>query len=89
MLEWICPQCDREVDPAFQVCPFCGGRERPAMKPRRSRRGISWEAVDRGFSFGLGFVAVLALTYFLLFLAAYLWHHERWLSWLTDWLYGR
>ncbi len=89
MLEWVCPQCSRDVDPAFQVCPFCGGREPAAAKLRRARRGISWDAVDRGFSFWLGFVAMLALTYFLLFLVAYVWNHDEWLIRLTRWLYGR
>ncbi|MFY9585002.1 MAG: hypothetical protein WAR21_10995 [Candidatus Acidiferrales bacterium] len=89
MLEWVCPQCDRQVDPGLEVCPFCGGKEMAAAKPARVRRAFNWDDVDRGFRFGLGFVAVLALVYFLLFLVAYVWNHEELLIHLMRWLYGR
>lgn len=89
MLEWVCPQCNREVDPAFEVCPFCGNREVVVPKPRAVRRRFSWADVDRGFRFGLGFVSVLALVYFLLVLVAYVWSHDELLNRLTRWLYGR
>ncbi len=88
MLEWVCPQCDRQVDPGVEVCPFCGGKG-TAAKPAGVRRGFNWDDVERGFRFGLGFVAVLALVYFLLFLVAYVWNHEELLIHLTRWLYGR
>jgi len=45
--------------------------------------------VERGFRFGLGFVAVLALVYFLLFLVAYVWGNDQLLDRLTHWLYRR
>ncbi len=90
MLEWVCPNCERAVDPAFDVCPFCGNRETPAApKPQSPRRGFSWADVERGFRFGLGFVAVLALVYFLLFLVAYVWGNDQLLHRLTHWLYRR
>ena len=90
MLEWVCPKCDREVDPAFQVCPFCGNREASPAKqpetPRRARPGFAWADVERGFRFGLGFVAVLALAYFLVFAAAYITGNDELLARLTRWL---
>ncbi len=90
MLGWICPQCNREVDPALEACPFCGNREvAAAPRPRRARRRFSWADVDRGFRFGLGFVTVLALVYLLLVLVAYFWRHDELLVRLTRWLYGR
>jgi len=77
------------VDPGLEVCPFCGGKGMAAAKPARVRRGFNWDDVDRGLRFGLGFVAVLALVYFLLFLVAYVWNYEELLIHLTRWLYGR
>ena len=93
MLEWVCPICDRAVDPALEVCPVCGKREVGARKPApsrgRSRAGFSWADVERGFRFGLGFAAVLALVYFLLFLWAYVSGNDGLLVRLIRWLPGR
>lgn len=88
MLEWVCPRCDRDVDPAFQECPFCAnrGEAAPQGPPKTPKQEISWEAVDRGFRFFLGLVAVLALVYFLAVVAAYYWGNDEWLSRLTRWL---
>ncbi len=99
MLEWVCPQCDRAVDPAFDVCPFCGNREVAAAPtlPARARPGVGkgkaggsrWADVERGFRFGLGFVAVLALAYFLLVLVAYFQGNDELFYRLTRWLHLR
>ncbi len=100
MLEWVCPKCDRAVDPAFEVCPFCGNREvvaaptpraeaRPAAGKERARRQSSWADVERGFRFGLGFVAVLALVYVLLVLVAYSLGNDELFYRLTRWLHLR
>ena len=89
MLEWVCPKCEREVDPAFETCPFCGNRETVVQESREVRRGSFWMGVERGFRFGLGFVAVLALVYFLLVGVAYVWSHDELLNRLTRWIYAR
>ena len=100
VLEWICPKCNRAVDPAFDTCPFCGNREiAPAAKPpgragsapvkRSAARGSFWADVERGFRFGLGLTAVLALVYFLLFLVAYVQGNDNLLARLTRWLRWR
>ncbi len=88
MLEWVCPRCDRDIDPAFQECPFCANRGEapPQGPPNTPRQGISWEVVDRRFRFFLGLMAVLALVYFLVVVAAYYWDSDEWLSRLTRWL---
>jgi hypothetical protein len=96
MLEWVCPKCDRAVDPAFQVCPFCGNREVAAPKPpgaARQRTTASrrswWADMDRGFRFGLSFVAVLVLVYLLVLLAAYIGGNNELIGRLTRWLHWR
>jgi hypothetical protein len=88
MLEWVCPRCDRDIDPAFQECPFCANRgeaapQGPAKTPRQE---IFSEAADRRLRFFLGLAAVLALAYFLAVVAAYYWGSDEWLSRLTRWL---
>jgi hypothetical protein len=50
---------------------------------RGARKGFNWADVERGFRFGLGFLAALALGYFLLFGAAWVWDHAEWMSRLT------
>ncbi len=97
MLEWVCPKCDHAVDPALDVCPFCGNREvAPAPKPRgrapargSPRQSSFWAEVERGFRFGLGFVAVLALVYFLIFVVAYVQGNDDLLGRLARWLRWR
>ena len=99
MLEWVCQKCGRAVDPAFTACPFCqehllGSRLAPPEKVapsaarlrRRVREPFRWSDVERGFRFGLGFVAALACAYFVLFLIAYALGHEEWLERLVRWL---
>ncbi len=88
MLEWVCPQCDRAVDPAFTECPFCHGQARtmPAGKLPKRLRPSPWLDVERGFRFGLGFVAVVALVYFLLFLIAYFTRNDELLYRLARWV---
>jgi hypothetical protein len=33
MFTWICPQCGREVPPAYDACPDCAAREKSAAQP--------------------------------------------------------
>jgi len=88
MLEWVCPSCDRAVDPSLKVCPFCGNPEaRAAAKPPTPPR--FWADVERGFRFGLGFVSVLALVYFLLLVAAYVRENDTWVDRLARWIHAR
>jgi hypothetical protein len=108
MLEWVCPQCSRDVDPALTRCPFCGYQSaQPAADPaaptgiapprpgqRPARRGPArrdwrsfWASVDRGFGFGLGFVAVLAVTYFILYLTAHYGGYGEWAERLARWIF--
>ena len=42
--------------------------------------------MERGFNFGLGFIAALACAYFVLFLIAYFHGHPEWVDVLTRWL---
>jgi hypothetical protein len=96
MLEWICPKCQRAVDPGFITCPFCGhsaaaaekgmpatAQQAPSDSRGRARRAFAWADVDRGFRFGLGLVAALAVAYFVLFIAAYVADHPEWLDRLS------
>lgn len=96
MLEWVCPRCHRSVDPGYDTCPFCGWLPATAAEekagapggraPRPGRRRFNWADVERGFRFGLGFIAAVALGYFLLFVAAYVADHTDWIERLTRWL---
>jgi hypothetical protein len=88
MLEWVCPKCNREVDPGYEECPFC--KPAPPVKPTaRQLKSARWKAwlgdVDRGFRFGLGFVVAVATMYFVLYLVAYYGGHEDWLDRLSRW----
>ena len=100
MLEWVCPKCNRDVDPALQACPFCGYAEAnatpraptPPASPRAARRGRTaafWSDVDRGFRFGLGVVAALTTAYFVVFLSVYFWGRHDLVDRLLRWLPGR
>jgi hypothetical protein len=107
MLEWVCPRCNRDVDPGLTRCPFCGYQEAqpavdrtaqtvvaPARPGQRRMRRVRpkkdwrpfWADVDRGFRFGLGFVAALAVTYFILYLIAYYGGYGEWAERLARWL---
>lgn len=108
MLEWVCPQCSRDVDPALTRCPFCGYQEAqpgagpaaqtaiaPARRGQRpAHRGAArrdwsrfWASVDRGVGFGLGLVAVLAVTYFILYLTAHYGGYGEWAERLARWIF--
>ena len=86
MLEWVCPGCGRDVDPGRRVCPFCGVAEAAAPDAKTPEPGTSaerrtgWGDVDRGWRWGLGFVAVLALVYTLLLVFAYLCGRDDWVD---------
>jgi hypothetical protein len=100
MFEWVCPKCDRSVLAELKECPYCGAAESaapvavPQPKPAparpvrrvRTRKAFEWADVERGFRFGLGFLAVLAVGYFLLFGIAFVWNHPEWLDRLTSWM---
>jgi hypothetical protein len=91
MLEWVCPRCRRSVDPGYDTCPFCGWsaatqEDTNARAPRGKRQPFNWADVERGFRFGLGFLAAVAIGYFLLFVAAYVADHADWIERLTRWL---
>lgn len=98
MLEWVCPNCGRDVDPGLDACPFCKAPER--LDDAATRRVIirrkgafswSWIDVERGFRFGLGF-AVALLACFWIAYAAFYWSQVEDYSWfdkLTGWLPGR
>jgi hypothetical protein len=53
--------------------------------PKKDWRGF-WGDVDRGFRIGLGFVAALAVTYFILYLIAYYGGYGEWAERLARWL---
>ncbi len=99
MLEWVCPRCDRAVDPAFDVCPFCedtetttstsAGGATPAETGAGSLRGSAWAGADRVSRLVMGFVALGVLVYFLVFLWAYYSGNDGLLTWLTRWLFWR
>ena len=96
MFEWVCPKCDRTVLAEMTECPHCAAMEAPgaaaasATKPgarlARGKSKFGWADVDRGFRFGLGFLAALALGFFLLFGAAWVWDHPEWMERLTLWM---
>ena len=86
MLEWVCPRCDRAVDPALTVCPFCGNPEADAPSTAARRTENSWSKGERIFRVALGVVVVLALIYFLVIGVAYIWGPEELFYRLTRWL---
>lgn len=75
MLEWVCPRCDRAVDPGFDVCPFCGNAE--ATPPAAPTRRSAWAVLDLGLRWFLGLVLVVAVTGFVVFLLAYFLHADE------------
>ena len=98
MLEWVCPKCRRSVDPGFEECPFCREAEATAASApgpsvggrpvHRVRKLFDWSDVERGFRFGLGFVAAVLCAYFILFLIAFSLEDQEWVQTLGRWLYG-
>jgi hypothetical protein len=91
MLEWLCPRCERAVHPALQRCPWCeeadaARAEGRAERPVSVRRQAFWADFNRGVNFALGFVAVLALVYFLLFLIAYYGGYPEWVERMARWI---
>lgn len=88
MLEWVCPKCDRDVDPAFTACPFCGNAEATPVEPRLTG-AAKWKAIGESvFRFSLGAMAVLTVVYFIAWFAAYSLGREDWVEALTRWLPG-
>ncbi len=87
MLEWVCPACDRVVDPAFDSCPFCAGQARgtpaTAGRPPQASR---WQMADRLLRIALGMIAILTLVYFLIVVWAVYREDDLLLDRLTRWL---
>ena len=69
MLEWVCQECDRLVDPAFESCPFCA--EKGASPGRAATVRSAWSIADRVFRVLIWVVGLSALIYFWIFLWAY------------------
>lgn len=99
MLEWVCPQCKHLVPAGVEACPQCQkAATHNAANQAVAGRGIAdvptshrtktpfWPDFERGFRFGLGFVAVLITVYFLLFLVAYFGDKPEWVYRLADWI---
>ena len=87
MLEWVCPSCDRLVDPGLDACPFCARRQ-PDSPPVLAgpSRYFSWQMADRVFRIALGTVAVLSLVYFLAVVWAVSRNDDLLIDRLTRWL---
>jgi hypothetical protein len=100
MLEWICPQCKHVVPAGVPTCPQCQKTGTPGETNKKEVMGRAiadvqtasrgktsfWPDFERGFRFGLGFVAVLITVYFLLFLVAYFGDKPEWVYRLADWI---
>ena len=82
MFEWVCQHCAAQAQAeAAATAPSATGTRRA-----RPRSKFGWADVDRGFRFGLGFLAALAVGYFLLFGAAWAWDNPDWMERLTRWM---
>ena len=88
MLEWVCPKCDRDVDPAFTSCPFCGNAEATPVTPPLTGVAKKKAMAEQAFRFLLGTMAVLTLVYFLAWGLAFSLGREDWVHTLTRWLPG-
>lgn len=87
-----CPFCSREAAseaaPAQPLETLGGAPARVVRRVRVVRKSpFQWQDVERGFRFGLGFVAALACAYFVLFLIAYYANQHAWVETLARWLY--
>jgi hypothetical protein len=85
-----CPFCGyQEARPATQA-PVAGEGSAVPTGGRRvvrvRRSSWDWSDVERGFRFGLGLVAALAVTYFVLYLIAYYGGYGEWADRLAHWL---
>ncbi len=87
-----CPFCGHEESQAAAAQPSAATVILPARTGQRIVRrpktdwSAFWSDVDRGFRFGLGFVAALAVTYFVLYLIAYYGGYGEWAERLARWL---
>lgn len=92
MLEWVCPGCGRNVDPGLRACPFCGGTEAAPPGANTPEPGVpaqrrtAWSDIDRGWRWGLGFIASVALAYLVLLIVAYLRGRDDWVDRLLHWI---
>jgi len=87
MLEWVCPSCDRLVDPGLDACPFCARRQ-PGSPPVLTgpARDVSWLIADPIFRIVMGMAAILALVYFLAVVWAVYREDDLLIDRLTRWL---
>ena len=87
MLEWVCPSCDRLVDPGLDSCPFCARRQ-PGSPPVLTgpARHVSWLMADPIFRIVMGMAAILALVYFLAVVWAVYTENDLLIDRLTHWL---
>jgi len=84
------PQAASAVADATAAGSAVGTPARTVVRRVIVRRKAEWGPwladVERGFRFGLGFVASLAVTYFVLYLIAYYGGYGEWADRLAHWL---
>ena len=87
MLEWVCPSCDRLVDPGLAACPYCSDRQTDLPPVLTGPpRFLSWRMADRLFSILMRSVAALALIYLFAVLWAVYREDDLLIDRLTRWL---
>ena len=87
MLEWVCPSCDRLVDPALDSCPFCASQaqESPSISTGPVQSD-AWRIADRLLRIALGTITIVTLIYFLIVVWAVYREDDLLLDRLTRWL---
>jgi len=88
-----CPHCAElaagaAVPPAAPATPAPGAPARRVVRVVRRKPmnwGAVWADVERGFRFGLGFLAALAVGYFVLFFCAYVWAEPETFGRIAHW----
>ena len=87
MLEWVCPACDRIVDPALDSCPFCASQPGKFLAvPTGPVQSDAWRTADQLFRIALGTITMLTLIYFLIVVWAVYREDDLLLDRLTRWL---
>lgn len=84
------PQAAASVPDVTALGAPAGATPKTVVRRVIVRRKTDWGPwladVERGFRFGLGFVAALAVTYFVLYLIAYYGGYGEWADKLAQWL---